>query len=225
MKQPILCVFLSGLLALVSTPVHATKVTKDKLEPIKKVIRRYNSAPSVQMGVNKSVYMALMGETKASDGEAVYSQGRLRLKMNAPEDSLIVMDKSTIWIVTPGAEEGKPQVAKITAKDMKNQSRAPLAILLSREDAWSEFKIMKSEGSENGKRYFLEPKDPKKWPDLRKISLTLSKDGKSLVQLSYEDELENKTEFAFKNIVTDQKLSARTFKYAPPPGAEITVYE
>jgi outer membrane lipoprotein-sorting protein len=202
-----------------------TNPVKNKIESIKQVIRSYNEAPSVKMDVSKSVFMAIMGETKTSEGEAAYAKGKLRLKMNAPEDSLVVMDQSTVWIETPGVEEGKPQVAKITAKDMKKRSRAPLAILFSNENAWNEFKIIKSESSERGTQFWLEPKDLKKWTDLRKISLTLSKNGKRLEQLSYEDELENKTEFVFKNIVTDQKLSARTFRYAPPPGAEITVYE
>lgn len=193
--------------------------------PIKSVIRGYNKAKSVQMNVKKSVYMALMDETKESEGEAIYSAGKLRLKMGEPENSLIVMDNKTIWIETPGSEAGKPQVAKITAKDLKNQSRAPLAVLFSKEDTWNQFKVVKKVKGEQGQKFSLEPKEPKNWPDLRKISLTLSKDGKSLVQLSYEDELENKTEFAFKDIKKDQMLPARTFSYAPPSGAEITVYE
>jgi outer membrane lipoprotein carrier protein len=225
MKKALLYVIFSAVAwGLVST-AQATKVTPDKLAPIKKVIRHYNEVSSVRMAVKKSVYMALMGDTKASEGEAVYAKGRLRLEMKEPESSLIVMDSNTIWVVTPGAEPNKPQVAKITAKDLRKQSRAPLAVLLSREEAWKEFKVVKSEDTDHGKRYWLEPKDPKKWPDMRKISLTLAKSGKRLVQLSYEDELENKTEFEFNNITTDQKLPANTFKYFPPRDAEVTVYE
>jgi outer membrane lipoprotein-sorting protein len=208
-------VFWSGL-AQASAPA---------IKEIQKVIHLYNGAKSVKMDVSKSVFMALMGETKASEGEAIYSRGKLRLKMNKPEDSLIVMDQEMVWIVTPGMEEAKPQVAKIIAKDMNKRSRAPLALLFSQVAAWDQFKVNKTEKSDEGKRFWLEPKEPKKWPDLRKIALTLSKDGKSLLQLSYEDELENKTEYAFKNIATDQKLPAHTFEYSPPPGAEISVYK
>lgn len=234
------CLLLTSLLGCVSaadmvvSPEDIAKLKERTPKPqkaasvapnIKTVIRAYNEASSVQMAVKKTVYMALMGDTKTSEGEAIYSKGRLKLEMGEPENSLIVMDRSVIWVVSPGIEKDKPQVLKITAKDMRNQSRAPLALLLSKEQAWDNFKTLRTTAIDAGTRVELAPIDPKKWPDLQKISLTIGKDGKSLVQISYEDELENRTEFAFSDIKKDQKLPARTFAYSPPPGAEITVYE
>jgi outer membrane lipoprotein-sorting protein len=205
-------------------PVSAS--TGGSMVLAKQVLKKYQVASGVRLELNKKTTMALLGESQEAKGRLIMASGQLRLETDAPSESLIVVTKNIVWVVTPTPPDlgGRPQVLKIRSKSAKDQARAPLAALFGKSAAWEQLKL-KSE-SQKGERLslVLVPKKPGAWGDLTQLELEINTKSRELLQVAYSDELENETRFSFTATDFKSKIKGTSFQYKPPSNADLTEY-
>jgi outer membrane lipoprotein-sorting protein len=205
-----------------------TAATKSsELTVVKAIVANYQKSAAVTARVEKEVTFALLGENKKSSGRMDFSKGRLRLEIDKPDPSLIVMNKKLIWVVTPTPEElgGKTQVLKISSQEMSKQSKAPLAVLLGKKEAWDNFKVKNSQTKDGVLALTLVPTKPNVVGEIVSMQIEVSIKENVLKLLSYKDELDNETKFIFSKTKLDAKVDDKLFVYLPPKNAEITEYK
>jgi len=209
------------------TPAAAAKDNTDALFKIKGVLKRYQQAQAVKVQLNKTVKLALLDEEKKSEGELLLSNGRLRLEITKPEPSTVIVNKTLIWVISPTTKDlgGKTQVMKISSKNLKEQAKAPLAILMGRPKAWDQFSVQSKTEDENSVKYVLKPKTPKEMNEMVVLKLTVDKKNIELRDLSYSDDLDNETRFDFKTADFKADVADKEFDYVVPKNAELTEYK
>lgn len=192
---------------------------------VQSTMARYQNAKAVKIRVKKKVTLALLDEKKESEGQLFLSKGQMRLEIGKPENSMVIMNSSNIWVITPTPEElgGRPQVLKINSKEMKTQAKAPIAVLLGPSAAWRLFQI--SEEREEGDVVYvsLKPKTAGSMGELVSVQLEIKKKERLLKRLAYKDELENETTFEFIKTQFSVKVPKSKFHYVPPVNADVTV--
>ena len=174
------------------------------------------------MNVEKVVKSELMGSETKYIGKIDISSGRFRWENTTPEKSLLVFDGKTIWSEqSPPAEfPGKVQVA-VAKVDKKNRSQILISSLLGKSTIFENFKVLKEDRIGAETVYLIEPKT--KEINIDKITLTINTKEKTLIGISYKDDVGNLTEMKFSNIEFFKKNSRKElFNYTPPKGAQVT---
>jgi len=196
------------------------------LSLVKQVLRRYQKSEAVEIKISKKVHLSLLDETKESSGKLVLSKGRLRMEIEPPDESLLVMNKNIIWLATPTPEElgGKTQVLKIPSSKLSQQSRAPIAFLLGKESVWDQFVVQGEERKNSVTELKLKQKSSKEKADIKSVNLWIDHKNQRIEKLAYKDELDNETSYRFLETDFKAKPEDKKFEYVPPKDSEVTEY-
>ncbi len=207
---------------LVSVVIQASEVD---IRLIRGIDLSYQKAQTVSMDIKKSIKSQML-ESKASiSGKVMFSKGRMRMEMNEPDKSLVVIDKKYIWVVNYPSEEFKNsalQVIKAKISSKKGRSQNFLG-LLTQGGVLKYFNVsglMKVSPKES--IYFLQPNDAT--VEFKRAQMVLNPKTKRITGLRYWDEIDNETMFEFSNVKFNQKLDDKAFSYEPPEGADITEF-
>lgn len=186
------------------------------------VEKRYAAAKSVKMDVKKSLILSVLERTDVYDGQFFLSgKEKLRLEFEKPVKSVAVLNGKDFWVIEypPADVEDKVRVLKSTLGE-KSQSQVLVTSLMGRGRILDHFKI-ESKKKKDGKLVFgMKPSGPA--TEITSLELTVNEADKLIAEISYEDELENKTKFEFSGIEFDTDVPEKLFKYSPPKGAEIS---
>lgn len=196
--------------------------TKADVAKIAAVDKRYRDARSIAMDVSKTLKISALGRERASRGKLLVSRGKMRMEMDSPDRSLLVVDGATAWLVNYPSDEFKGaalQVVKANVGSKKARSQAIIG-LLAGGGLLKHFTVVGFD--ESSATYFLQPQ--KQLVEFTRAQARLSADGKDLAQLSYWDELGNETRMDLSNLRLNVEAPASTFKYAPPADADVTVF-
>lgn len=196
-----------------------------EINDIKAVVGKYKDAQAVGMKVEKKIHLALLDETKSGKGRLWFSKGRLKVQIDKPEGSLLVVDNHTVWLESRLTDDPSSlvQVTKMKASQIR-KSNALLAILFGDEAVWSKFEIVTSHRQNGNLHLELRPQPGAKLLDVTKIKIVVRGSQSEISEITYWDELENETSYKFSDVDFDVSLSAKDFKYAPPPDAEISEF-
>lgn len=196
-----------------------------QISDIQTVMKRYKVAKAIKMAVKKSVYLDLLEETKKSSGHLYFSRGRLRLDIEKPEQSMLLLADDYIWMENRMGE-GDDRVIQVTkmktSKDLK-KSNALLAFLFGDEAAWEKFKVLSVVSSDSGQKFTLRPNKNNNLTEITKVEILINKKEKQLLSIIYWDELDNRTQYEFDNIDFEVHLKSDVFKYSPPKKADVQV--
>jgi outer membrane lipoprotein-sorting protein len=193
------------------------------LESVQSIVRTYNRSSGVKMKVKKTSELALLNETRRSEGGLFFSKGQLRLELKKPEETTVVYNSSGIWVetVTEGFDGPSAHVMKITSKELRKQAKAPLAFLLKDPAAWNRFNVAKTEKQDDGTVVTLKPKKAADLPEIKTLIVGFDQKKKTLLKISYSDEMDNVVTYSFSETEFDQKFATGRFNYQPPKGAEV----
>ncbi|MBK9040807.1 MAG: outer membrane lipoprotein carrier protein LolA [Bdellovibrionales bacterium] len=196
-----------------------------EINDIKAVVGKYKDAQAVGMKVEKKIHLALLDETKLGKGRLWFSKGRLKVQIDKPEGSLLVVDNHTVWLESRLTDDplSLVQVTKMKASQIR-KSNALLAILFGDEAVWSKFEIVTSHRQNGNLHLELRPQPGAKLLDVTKIKIVVKESLSEIAEITYWDELENETSYKFSDVDFDVSLSAKDFKYSPPPDAEISEF-
>jgi outer membrane lipoprotein carrier protein len=192
------------------------------------ILKRYIDSDGVISKVTKTVHLELLDEEKNSEGEIIFAKGRLRVEIAEPDPSLIIFNSQAIWIIVPENKElgSKTQVTKIISNKNQKRSRAPLAHLLTDNNAWDVFQLKSDNKTIDG---FMEstliPRNKDETPEVTSLKIKYDLKKSEINQIAYVDDIGNVTTFKFKNsnfkIITNKNL----FIYKPKKNDEVTVFE
>lgn len=204
--------------AKAKTPSSATVTTE--LEQSLKQLRRKEGAA---LRLKKRTVNALLGREKNSEGRLYYRKGKLRLELKSPEESLVVLDGRTLWLVTILDKDmgGKTMVTKTSARSLKKSSTL-IAALLENTQILKEYKVLDRSVDGDVVHLKLKPKD--KDGEVQDLQLWMNPKSGRLLKVLYLDDKENESFFELGMPEDIEGDPAKLFSYSPPKGAEITEF-
>jgi chaperone LolA len=210
----LLLVLSIGMLSFVSEALPKKK-SSPEVESLKQVLAKYKNSKFTQAEVERTLVQSLQGRTTTSAGQVFLSGPLFRLELKNKEENLIVFDGKKLWTETRKESEKQPQVTSIKM-GAKAQSQMLLNEVFAQGKLLEKFNILKTEKVGDSIQFQLEPNK-----NLVSVSaLRVSIDPKNLVvvDFTYVDDLENETNYKFKNQKFNQKMNTKKFKYTPPKG-------
>ncbi len=204
------------------TVKKASSKVKTELRNLSQVFEDLQSAASVSMKVKKKITSPWLNSPKEATGTLDFSKGKIRMKINDPHPSLLVLSGKDIWLEEKQPEDmgGKVQVSHFKAQQARKSS-ALLALLFGESEIWNELQLINKKSVGGDLTFNLKPKDQKRL-EVKDLKITISEEENQLKAVSFSDELENVTEYDFTSIKKSQRSKSELFKYNPPKGAEVT---
>lgn len=213
LKNVILTVVSIGL----GFSIFAGAKTEDVMSDLSK---KYRNSPLVEMKVEKKVTSDLLGKTTSQNGKIFLSKDKFKWETFEPEKSLLLFDGTHIWTEQAPHKDfgGAIQVAKGKV-DKKNSANILISSLFG-GDLKKNFKVLKKTEEDNLVKLALQPSGD----DLAVKDLNVVMDKSALVmkEISYSDDIGNKTQLEFSDIQFRKKANNKLFKYTPPKGAQVT---
>lgn len=199
--------------------------SEEQLKALKAIDKRYQTSKSVTMDLEKTLILGLLGKEKKSKGRVLISQGKMRMEIEEPQKSLVVIDGKTVWVADWPAPEFKNaavQVMKGSVDTSKGASQGFVG-LLARGGILKHFKITAVQNDEKGRSlYFLQPS--KDTIEFKRAQMTLSADGRQITALRYWDERDNETQLQFSKVVFDKVVPEKLFQFSPPANADVSTF-
>ena len=200
--------------------------SEQQIKTLKKTLLRFKTE-SAEMKVSKLVKLELLGQERKAVGNLKISKGKMRMEIQSPDKSLVVLDKNTAWLISYPAEEFKnavPQVIKANLSTKKGRSQSLVALLVQ-GDILQHFLVsgvLNKTDQKGAVVFFLQPK--KTSTDFNRAQLTLnevSKNSFEVVELKYWDEMNNETTFSFSDEKWGVSVKDELFNYLPPKGVDV----
>jgi outer membrane lipoprotein-sorting protein len=196
-------------------------VTKADTKTLDALNKRYKDAASITMAVQKNLKLGLLAQEKKSSGRIWISKGRMRMELDGPEKTLLIVNKKNLFAVTyPSAEfkDAPVQVIKADMATKKGRSQNMLSVLTA-GGVLKFFTAPSVQLVPNGEKiFFLQPKSDQ--VDFKRAQMRTSKDGKTITELKYWDVQDNETDLVFSDIQFGTKIPSTQFDFTPPEKAE-----
>lgn len=207
-------------------PSKISPPSDGQIKNLKKTLLRFKT-DSAEMKVSKLVKLELLGQERKAIGMLKISKGKMRMEIESPDKSLVVVDKNTAWLVSYPAEEFKnavPQVIKANLTTKKGRSQSLVALLVQ-GDILQHFLVsgvLNKTERKGAVVFFLQPK--KTSTDFKRAQLTLSeglKGSYEVAELKYWDDMNNETTFSFSDGKWGVSNKEELFNYLPPKGVDV----
>jgi outer membrane lipoprotein carrier protein len=197
----------------------AAGLSSDALEEAQKAINKIKGSPLVVLEIEKTTKSELMGTETKSQGKIFVSPNRFRWDTSRPEESSIIYDGRTVWTVQvpPKGFNMATQVTKMKLTP-KSESQIFLSSLFNSE-LKEQFKASKVVKEKSHKRFFLEP--TKKNQLTHALEILVSAED-SVIEIAYNDEIENRILVFIKKIEKKSKIPKSLFNYTPPKGSQVS---
>ncbi|MGI9288692.1 MAG: outer membrane lipoprotein chaperone LolA [Pseudomonadales bacterium] len=185
----------------------ATMALRDKLKAM----------DSFSANFQQTLYDEADQELQQSQGAAKLKRpGHLYWSTQSPYENLMIADNKTLWRYDIDLEQVTQQPLD------KNLSQTP-ALLLSGEVANIDknFVVRRTEQGEDQTTFILEPKRADSL--LRQLSLTFKADAISSMRIV--DDLQQRTDIEFSDVVVNAEIDADVFKFEVPPGVDLLTNE
>lgn len=203
----------------------APLVAEQKIEKLRNVVRKYQRSGIVEMKVDKKV-SSDFGKDRTSTGKLSVAPKRFKFETEDPEKTLIVFDGKVLWTVQypPKDSEAKIQVARAQL-GKKNQNQVMLSDILTgpKPTIVTEFDFV-TEKTE-GDIMTLGAKPKAKNDTTKDLNVVVDLKAKEIAEISYTDEIGNRTSMKFSEqrfIDKDRANPKKVFKYEPEKGAEVS---
>jgi outer membrane lipoprotein-sorting protein len=179
---------------------------------IKSIDQSYKSAKSISMDLKKIVKVQLLDKTSKMSGKVLFSKGRMRMEMDPPDKSLVVIDKKH--------KNSAIQVIQAEVSTKKGRSQNFLG-LLTQGGILKFFNVSGvQKTSDEEQVFFLQPNVAS--VEFKRAQVIVNPKTKKIVALKYWDELDNETGYEFANVKFDLSLEDKNFVYHPPKNADVT---
>lgn len=198
-------------------------INEHDLKLIQELDQKYQKSKHIQMKIKKTIKLSLLGTEKSSEGKLQLSQGKMRLELEAPEKSLVVIDAKNIWIVkypesNSKSKFNKEQIIKAPVGSKKAQEQSFVG-LLTKGGLLKYFSVSGTQGPNEDKTIFLQPK--KEHTEFKRAQMKIDLDSKKIKKIKYWDELDNETSFEFSDITFNESVNIKDFQYQPNKQSEV----
>lgn len=216
---------------VVTTTTQTTRVTDKKTQKTKsqkkdtvtQVDEKYSRAKTIKANVTKTLRLEMLEQTRENQGTLeIKKPGQFRIEFKGQEHTMAVSDSKTVWLVTFPTDPDFDNTVRVmkTQNTQRLQAQSLLGFLLGKGGFLKDFS-RKSEKQEGDLlRVALIPKKNKS--EVKDLELVISHSRLEITEISYKDELQNKTTINLSDTEFDLKISTERFKYNLPEKAEVT---
>lgn len=195
-------------------------VKAKETDSFSKVFQKYNSSNLVSMDVSKKVISELLGTEKEQKGKLYFSTEKFRISFFEPRKEVVTFDGRTLWteqrVGAPNAE--KVQVGKLLINE-KNKSQIVISILFDKKSFTKNFERVSTVKKNDTLIYNYKSKN--KLLNIFNLTFEVVKD--EIQKISFDDDVNNRIELQFSNVLFSSEKQPNLFKYAPPAGAEVSI--
>lgn len=174
----------------------------------------------VTLQVIKKIKSDLMGTESQLPGKIFLAKDRFRWDTDGSESSSIIYDGNNLWTIQqpPKGFKTPPQVTR-----MKMSSKTENQIFLKKllqDRLEKNFSVSKKTEDKKKKawRFYLKPTEFNSVTN--QLEILITNEG-NLVEVSYEDEIQNKIIIEIVKIKKTVQAPNEMFKYSPPKGIQV----
>lgn len=218
MKQKLL-IFMTSLILPLATVHSALSEHEDIFKHLKTVTEKYSKETGLHSKFKRTSVLSLLGETESSKGELYYSKKRLRLEMNGKDKSMVLITPDEIWNVSYDEQDKITNIIK-----SKPISNPLINLLFGNKEDWDMFEVVSvHQNTDKRMDVTLKPKEGSKVSYVSKARFVLDKNRNIVKELTYWDDVDNKTEMRFTYNKFKNQISEQKFKFVPPKDSTVTV--
>ncbi len=172
--------------------------------------------------VEKTTVLQLLGRNQKATGQLHVHRGKVRLELNAPEKSLLVVNSKEAWVVTYPPEDFPDAPIEAVVSELEGASpNLGIAKVLSGNGILEVFKVTKAESSKDQMKFSLEPR--KSSAEFQRGLLMTDPEVKEIRELTYWDNIGNQVSYKFAKVKwSDKAPPAKLFNYQPASGVNVT---
>ena len=182
------------------------------IELISQVETKYKNLKNLNADLEKTSKNNVLKNTKTYYGTILFSKKKMKIVFSKPFKSEVLFNSDVITTVQYPEDpefDNKIRVIKTKVSDF-------LGLILSGN--FSKMKVL-SKAKKDGATIF--ELVPKKFEGIKQAKVTIDPEKLLITNLSYTDNLDNKTSFEFKNIKLNKKTKKDAFKLTIPKDAEV----
>lgn len=201
-----------------------TAQAETDLKLIKEAFDGYWKSGLVSMDVERENTYALLEKTEKAKGKMYFSKGKLRLNMEEPKPSHLVIGDEVIWFAEKSDFEKDKWVVVKVAKDKAKRAQAFFNLLFGKTGVTKKLELIGNNKVKDFESYILKPKKASEFPGVTKLAIIFNQNTKEIMFLKYWDDLENETSYELTNIKRKDQSDNSLFNYTPPKNSDVTVY-
>lgn len=183
-------------------------------------LEKLKSSGLVTLHVVKKVKSDLMGTESQLPGKIFLAKDRFRWDTNGAETSSIIYDGSNLWTIQQ-PPKGFKAAAQVTRMKMSSQTENQIFLKKLLQDKLDKnFSISKKSEDKKKKawRFYLKPTELNSVTN--QLEILVANEG-NLIEVSYEDEIQNKIIIEIEKIKKTAEIPKEMFKYSPPKGTQV----
>lgn len=184
------------------------------------VSKSYRNAKLVEIAAKKTIKSEILGKETNYDGKIYLSSKLFRWEVEQPEKSVIVFDGNYLWNAQFSKSDKEPALVTQAKVDKKNKSQMLVGILFGNGSVKNQLKVMNEKT--NGSVIEIEAVALGTDVNIKNLKMKLDSINKSIIEISYEDDLENLIIFKFTKTDFKNEVSKNLFKFNPPKNAKVT---
>lgn len=204
-------VFLVALIIMPLTSIAAAKVASDQVQA-EKILKNYNKKSGVQIKLEIQTEKKVLGTKTSDKGIMTHQAGKLNLAIEGEKKSEMIFDGKKAYLISyPDQEldlDGKRKVILLKVND-KNQFGLLSNLFGHPKKFFASFKTRTV--TSDSKLLVLKLEDKAK--TLKDMTLSFSKEDKTLTQLSYTDDVGSEIRINFEKPIFTAEISSKLFKY------------
>jgi outer membrane lipoprotein carrier protein len=178
---------------------------------------KYQAAKSITAKIEKSV-KTMWGDAQKAKGRLYYARGKMRMELDDDSKTTLIIDGKSLWVILNF--EGQLQISQMSSEHLKKGDNV-LGAFFGDGKFLKNVEVAKVETNGRIQECLISPKSLK---NLEVKSLTVGIRNEELDNISYEDDLGNKTIYFFKSIALNDSIDPTKFQFVPPKGAQVSKF-
>ncbi len=205
-------VLLAAVILMPLTTIAAAKKAVSDQAQAEKILQKYNQKSGVQIKLEMQTEKKALGTKTSDKGVITHQSGKLNLAIEGEKKSEMIFDgKKAYLIAYPDQEldpDGKRKVIFLKVNS-KNQLGLLSDLFGQPKKFFANFKTKTVSSDKSSLVLKLEDKAK----TLKEMTLSFSKDDKTLTQLSYIDDVGSEIQINFEKPNFTTEISSKLFKY------------
>ncbi len=188
-------------------------------DTVQKLQLVYEKTGDFRAAFTQETFNKSLKRTMTEEGSVFFKKPRnMRWDYSKPEVKKLIINPQKAWLYLP-----REKAAYVQKADNIFQSATLLRFLSGLGKLKDDFRINYAapEALDKHGNYLLKLTPKEKNSYLQALGITLDKDTYFIIQVSFEDLMGNITTLKFSNIVMNNGLSDKLFKFQPPAGTNI----
>lgn len=188
-------------------------------DTVQKLQLVYEKTGDFRAAFTQETFNKSLKRTMTEEGSVFFKKPRnMRWDYSKPEVKKLIINPQKAWLYLP-----REKAAYVQKADNIFQSATLLRFLSGLGKLTDDFQINYAapEALDKHGNYLLKLTPKEKNSYLQALGITLDKDTYFIIQVSFEDLMGNITTLKFSNIVMNNGLSDKLFKFQPPAGTNI----